>query len=109
MIDETMIRGAVERAVMAASAPSKVIVFGSYGRGDADDDSDLDLLVVEQGPLDQHAEYLRIREAIGRLAPGVGVDLLVCSNEDFERRSLVPGTVYFWALKEGRVVYDAAA
>lgn len=109
MLEETQIRSAVERAVAAAHAPCKVIVFGSYGRGDADEGSDLDLLVVERGEVDRHEAYMRIRSAIGRVAPGVGVDLLVCSNEDYDRRSTVPGTVYYWARKEGRVLYDAAA
>ena len=87
MLDEVIIRSAVDRAVAAAHAPSKVIVFGSYGRGDADEDSDLDLLVVESEIPDRLAEYARIRGAIGRVAPGIGVDVLVCESKEFERRS----------------------
>ncbi len=109
MLDDQVIRQAVDRAVAVAHAPSKVIVFGSYGRGDADEGSDLDLLIVERDVPDRLAEYGRIRGAIGRVAPGVGVDVLVCANEEFERRSSVPGTVFYWAKKEGRVFYDAAA
>lgn len=109
MLDETQIRSAVERAVAAAHAPSKVIVFGADGRGDADEGSDLDLLVVEREIPDRLAEYSRIRGAIGRVAPGVGVDVLVCKRGEFERRSQAPSTVYYWANKESRVLYDAAA
>ncbi len=39
---------AVQRLVIAAHAPLKVILFGSYARGDADAGSDVDLLVVER-------------------------------------------------------------
>ncbi|MBK9446005.1 MAG: nucleotidyltransferase domain-containing protein [Betaproteobacteria bacterium] len=109
MLNEQTIRSAVDRAVAAAHAPSKVIVFGSYGRGDADEGSDLDLLVVEREVPDRLAEYSRIRGAIGRIAPGVGVDVLVCDSTEFERRRQVPSTVFYWASKEGRVLYDAAA
>lgn len=109
MLDEVIIRSAVDRAVAAAHAPSKVIVFGSYGRGDADEGSDLDLLVVESEIPDRLAEYARIRGAIGRVAPGIGVDVLVCESKEFDRRSQVPSTVFYWANKEGRVLYDAAA
>jgi hypothetical protein len=37
------------------------------------------------------------------------VDVLVFSQEEFERRSQVPGTLPYWAKKEGKLVYDAAA
>lgn len=109
MIEDQHIQEAVERVVAVASATRKVIVFGSYGRGEPSEHSDLDLLVIENAPVDTHREYARIREAIGRVGTGVGVDLLVCSQEDFERRASVPGTVCYWAQKEGRVLYDAAA
>ena len=31
------------------------------------------------------------------------------TQEEFERRSQVPGTLPYWAKKEGKLVYDAAA
>ncbi|WP_422555122.1 nucleotidyltransferase domain-containing protein, partial [Rhodoferax sp.] len=39
------------------------MLFGSYARGEADEASDLDLMVVEQGLTDKANEYLRLREA----------------------------------------------
>ena len=56
MISGEQIQQAVERLV-AASNPSKVILFGSYARWDATEDSDLDLMVIEQEllrPADYH-------------------------------------------------------
>ena len=106
-LTEQDIRDAAHRVAAAASSAAKVIVFGSYGRGDADEGSDLELMVVERELKDRGEEYLRLREAIGRV--GVGVDLLVYSEKEFERRSQVPGTVLYWARKEGKIVHDAAA
>jgi predicted nucleotidyltransferase len=104
MIDEPAIRAAVER-IVAAGRPSKVILFGSYARGDADDGSDLDLLVIQSRVVDAAAEIARLRTAIGDV--GVGVDLLVYSEDEVARRGLVAGTAIWWALGEGRVVYEA--
>ena len=106
MLNTQQLAAAVERLVANASRPAKVIIFGSYGRGDADDQSDLDLMVIESELPDKGAEYLRLKAAVGRL--GVGVDLLLLSEREYERRSQVPGTAPYWAKKEGRVLHELA-
>ena len=106
MLNTQQLAAAVERLVANASRPAKVIIFGSYGRGDADDQSDLDLMVIESELPDKGPEYLRLKAAVGRL--GVGVDLLLLSAREYERRSQVPGTAPYWAKKEGRVLHKPA-
>lgn len=97
---------AARRLADQASQPVKIILFGSYARGEADDASDLDLMVVERELPDKAGEYLRLRQAIGRT--GVGVDLLLLTEQEFQRRSQVPGTTAYWAKKEGKLLYDAS-
>jgi len=65
--------------------PPQVIVIGSYAHGDADEGSDLDLLVIEGEVADKASEYLKLHRAVGSI--GVGVDVLVFSQAEFERRS----------------------
>jgi len=48
MIDQHTIDLAVQRWVQTAHSPLKVILIGSYASGKAGEDSDLDLLVVEE-------------------------------------------------------------
>ena len=107
MLNSEQITRAAERVVAAASRPATVMVVGSYARGDADEGSDLDLIVVEPDLSDEGAEYLRLKAAIGRV--GVGVDLLLFSRHDFDRRRQVPGTLPYWAMKEGRVLIDTTS
>ena len=107
MLAQHTIIDAARRAAQAASSPARVILFGSYARGDADPGSDLDLLVIERIVNDKTAEYLKLHRAIG--AMGVGVDVVVMSQDEFTRRSQVPGTVPYWAVKEGQVIHDTRA
>ena len=107
MLHPQAILDAARRAAGAASCPAEVLLFGSYARGDADAGSDLDLMVIEEHVDDKTAEYLKIHRAVGSM--GVGVDIVVISREDFERRRQVPGTVPYWAAKEGRRIHDARA
>jgi len=107
MLAQQAILDAARRLAAAASSPAQVIVVGSYARGDADEDSDLDLLVVEREVHDKADEYMRLHRAVGSI--GVGVDVVILSRDDFDRRSQVPGTLPYWAQKEGRVLHDAGA
>ena len=107
MIDMETIREAAARLVAAATSPVRVILFGSYARGTADEGSDLDLMVIERDVPDRAAEYMRLMDAVGRVAPGVGLDLLIYPLSEYERRAQVPGTVLFAARTEGQVLHDA--
>jgi len=104
MIDEQDLREAVERIVAVAN-PSRVILFGSQGRGDPGEGSDLDLMVLKPSLEDRGREILQLYQAVGPL--GEGVDLLLYSDAEFARRSQVPGTLLYWAAKEGRTLYES--
>ena len=105
MLSERVIRQIVAR-IVAAAQPSRVILFGSYGRDNEDEDSDLDIMVLKPTVENLGEEMLQIYRAVG--ITGVGVDVLLYSDAEFERRSQAPGTVLYWARKEGKSLYVAA-
>ena len=102
MIDKAQIDQAVALLVEAAR-PERIVLFGSHARGDAREDSDLDLLVIEPQVEDRAREMVRLRRALRPLR--IPVDVLVYSSAEVERWSRQPGTALFWAMREGRVVY----
>lgn len=95
---------AAQRIVAASSSPAKVILIGSYARGDATEDSDVDLLVLQEEFADRPNEYRRLIAEIHKELSRV--DLILMRVEDFEWKSLVGGTLPYWAKKEGRVLHD---
>jgi len=104
MLTGEAIREAVGRVVGAATSPRKVIVFGSYARGDAREDSDLDLLVVEDDVADMPGEYCRVRGAIGAI--GTGVDVPIYPLAEFEKRKDWWSTPVYRAVREGKVMHE---
>jgi predicted nucleotidyltransferase len=84
--------------------PEKIILFGSYSRGDATDQSDVDLLVVARTDLPQRERFRAIRRLLADYP--VAFDVYLKTPEEFNRwRSVVNHVVYF-ADKYGKVVYE---
>jgi predicted nucleotidyltransferase len=63
-----------------------VLVFGSRARGDADPDSDLDLLVVLEGGVEPWAEHRRMEEILWRhtIRSGILVSALPVARARFD-------------------------
>ncbi len=105
MISKEEIEEAV-RLLVEAAQPSKIILFGSYARGEAREDSDLDLLVIESAPPSKAREMVRLRNVLRPLR--IPMDIVVASDQDIEDWADLPGTLFYWAFKEGKVVHEAA-
>jgi predicted nucleotidyltransferase len=104
MISEQTIYDAAQLLGEAAK-PAKVILFGSYARGDAEEDSDLDFPVVEPTLQDKFGEMVRLRQVLRPLR--IPVDVLVCSQAEVSQQQHACSTAIYWALREGMVLYDA--
>jgi predicted nucleotidyltransferase len=102
---EEMIERAGRALIDAASVPAKVILFGSHARGDAEEGSDLDFLVIEREVEDRLAEAVKLRRALRGF--GAPVDVIVMDEALVQRRAKVKGTMVDRALREGRVVAES--
>lgn len=99
------LRGILERLI-AALEPERIYVFGSQARGDARDDSDIDLLIiVPDSDLPAHRRDQAAYGAVGRHF--LPLDLLVMTRAEFERRRSALASLPATVLREGRVLYAA--
>jgi len=91
----------------AAGADSRVILFGSYARGEEKADSDFDFLVIEPEVDDHFRESVRLAKLVGEL--GVPADVVVASEDHVREWGGLSGTMIHDALSEGKVVGGGAA
>jgi predicted nucleotidyltransferase len=106
MMNEKTLERAAQALLHAAPIGSKVILFGSHARGDADERSDMDFMVVEPEVLNRIEEMVRLDNVLRSFQ--LPVDILVVSAERFSYWQDTPNTVYYKAAKEGRI-YESRA
>lgn len=104
-IPGTLIREAALTLGEAARKPARVILFGSYARGEADSESDLDFLVVQQNGFSYRREIVRLQDALSPLR--IPAEVLVISHEEAVRPELA-GDAVREALQNGHVLYESA-
>ena len=94
----------ITQRIVKVSNPDKIILFGSYARGNVTADSDLDLLVIVSKSQHLRKDSIRVRRALrGLLIP---VDSIVATSEQIKRLGNVAGLIYQSALNEGTVLYE---
>ncbi|MDQ7002735.1 MAG: nucleotidyltransferase domain-containing protein [Ghiorsea sp.] len=103
MLSEYDIEKAAE--LLVHDGVRKIVLFGSYARGEASDTSDVDFLVVEENILSKVQEIMRLRRSVRSLR--LPLDVMVASEQEVNDWGAIPGTALYWALKEGKVLYEA--
>lgn len=91
------------RRIAAEFDPEKIILFGSYARGQAGPDSDVDLLIVMPVEGSKRAKQLEIRAAVHDIH--IPKDIIVSTVEEFQWRKDTVGTIEYPAAREGKVLY----
>lgn len=94
------------RKIIEVSHPVKLILFGSYVRGEMNINSDLDVLViVRDGITNPRKESVRIRRALRGIS--MPLDIIVVPEKEWMQLKDKPGMIYREALREGKVVYES--
>lgn len=103
MVDFASIRG-LSDTIVERFDPDRIVLFGSHARGEADERSDVDLLVALPNVADPRRAAVEIRRALR--GAGVPKDIIVVDSADLARRSGIPGDVVRAALREGKVLHE---
>lgn len=103
MIDRSEVRGFVKRLVREFD-PERVLLFGSYARGQPTEDSDVDVLVIME-----HRKRRNTDQAIEidlRLDREFPMDLIVRKPAEIRRRLALGDMFLKSIMEEGKVLYE---
>lgn len=96
------------QAIVKEVGPRRIYLFGSCARRSETVDSDVDLLIVEDqrfGPeRNRWSELKRIRRALKAFR--IPKDILVYSQDEFEKWEDSTNHVVAQAVREGRLLYE---
>lgn len=84
--------------------PEVIILFGSLGRGDTDEFSDVDLLVVMKTEGDVNDLGNEISNYLDPIS--THKHIIVQTPRDFFLKQDIPGTIVFSAIQEGRILFE---
>ena len=103
MVNKQIIKEASQR-LAERFHPQRIVLFGSYAQGTADEHSDVDLLVV----CSIKGSRRKLMVDMDRTLRGLGFarDIVVISPEEFERDRHIPGTLARPASQNGEVLYE---
>lgn len=90
--------------LVKTSQPEKIILFGSYSRGEQKENSDIDLFIIQktnESPFRRAAIY---RKAL--LDLGMSFDVIVRTPEEVREWQDVKGSFIHTVLSEGSVIYE---
>lgn len=96
--DETIKR------IIPAFKPEKIFIFGSYAKGTANEDSDLDILIEFKEVEHKRKLAIQIRKLLANFP--IALDILVMSQDEESEYKQKKWSIYYHALKEGKLIYE---
>jgi predicted nucleotidyltransferase len=93
----------MSRRIAKRFKPDKIVLFGSYARGSAGVDSDVDLLVIMPVNGSRRQMQVDIRCEVHDIP--VPKDIIVVTPQEVSDQKEVIGTLIRPAMKEGKILY----
>ncbi|HPM12870.1 MAG TPA: nucleotidyltransferase domain-containing protein [Bacteroidales bacterium] len=106
MIDNNKISELVNK-IAEGYNPEKIILFGSYAKGTANEDSDVDLLVIKDSNIPRPERTFQVRKMLyGMMIP---IDILVYTPIEIKESQKSNLHFLHEVLSTGKIVYERNA
>lgn len=97
---------AMARMIAEQFKPQKIILFGTYARGNPRPESDVDLLIIMNTKSKERDKSLEIRRFLGVM---FGLDLIVHTPKTLAHRLALGDSFLQDVVKEGKILYESSS
>ncbi|MBI4666471.1 MAG: nucleotidyltransferase domain-containing protein [Nitrospinae bacterium] len=94
----------ITRRLVDEFHPQKIVLFGSQVAGEADEDSDVDILVVAETNLTPQERFCAASKSLADYP--FAFDVIVKTPEEYQRSRFMVNHIVYFADKYGTVVYE---
>ena len=93
------------KTIVSMVAPDKIILFGSYARGNYDKNSDIDILILKKGLKNEREITNNLYMEFFNKKISIPIDIIATDYEKYNRLSNDIGYIYKTVKQEGKVIY----
>ena len=94
------------KEVVKRYKPQKIIQFGSWAWGEANKDSDIDLLIIKRTPKNFVERYAEVRKIFRKYMPVMPMDIIVLTPEELKKNLNGGNDFIRKVMEEGEVLFD---
>ena len=88
--------------------PDRIILFGSRSRGDFQEDSDFDVLILKKNLQNERKVTSHLYVEFFKRKLNISVDLIAADTNKYDQLADITGYIYKVIKKEGKVIYERA-
>jgi len=96
----------IVNTIVTTAEPDKVILFGSYARGDNKENSDIDILILKKGLKNERDLTNDLYMEFFNQKISIPIDLLAIDYDKYYQLNSDIGYVYKTIDREGMVIYE---
>lgn len=85
--------------------PEKIILYGSYAYGEPDEDSDIDLFIVKETPVERIYRFAEVKRLVYKPERGIPVSPLVYTPGEVDKRLAIGDQFVGEILSKGITLY----
>ncbi|MDR2491186.1 MAG: nucleotidyltransferase domain-containing protein [Spirochaetaceae bacterium] len=93
--------------IVSLVSPDKIILFGSYARGDNTEKSDIDLLIIKRNLINERECNNILYKAFFDNKINIPVDLISIDYNKYIRLNNTIGYIYKTIQEQGKILYEA--
>jgi predicted nucleotidyltransferase len=96
----------IVKTIVSVADPDKIILFGSYAKGNYNENSDIDILILKKGLTNEREITSNLYMEFFNKKISIPIDIIATDYEKYNRLSDDIGYIYKTIKQEGKVIYE---